>query len=812
VTTLNVAGAVSGAGVTLTNPGGITFALSSTLSAGAGGTVALNVSGGAINASGGAITAGVLNDSVMTGWAATFTDTSNAVTTLGPFAATGQLSLTDNVPTLNVTGAVSGSGVTLRNTGGITFVAASTLSAGASGAVELDATGGSINAAQGAITAAVLTDTVMTGGAATFTDAANVVTTLGPFAAAGELSLTDTVPTLNVAGAVSGSGVTLNNPDGIMFVGGGSRLSVGAVGTVELDASRGAINAEFGVITAAVLTDTVATGGAATFTQVGNAVTTLGPFAATGQLSLTDNVPTLNVTGAVSGSGVTLRNTGGITFVAASTLSAGTSGTVELDATGGSINAAQGAITAAVLTDTDTTGGAARFTDAANAVTTLGPFAARGELSLIDTVPTLNVAGAVSASGVMLNNPGGITFATGSTLSAGAGGTVELDAASGANNAALGAITAGVLMDTVPTGGAATLTDAANAVGTLGPFAATGLLSLTDNVPTLTIAGAVSGAGVALNNTGGMTFAALSTLSAGVTGTLTLNALGGSIDASRGAITAGVLTDSVTTDGAATFTDLANAVATLGPFASTGTLSLTDHTALTLTGILSAPLIIINTQTNPLTMAAGTTLVTSGTAAPNQLTLTPGQVPTNPPPSNGVGAYFSSGAFTQLGTGTVTPITGSANTILSLSVVDGANVTFAGLTAPTTWLILGLDAADSKVTGTVAVKSLTLVLPANSVPSDFSVTLQGTVGGVSGQEAAGEGGIIPTKGATIQFNNCPIGTVGCVLLSGVPVPAGSPLQFLTLGILVAPSDEGDLLLPLVSDEDFLTCLLRKDCN
>jgi len=59
---------------------------------------------------------------------------------------------------------------------------------------------------------------------------------------------------------------------------------------------------------------------------------------------------------------------------------------VDLDATGGPINAAQGAITAAVLTDTGTTGGAATFTDAANAVTTLGPFAARGELSLIDTV------------------------------------------------------------------------------------------------------------------------------------------------------------------------------------------------------------------------------------------------------------------------------------------------------------------------------------------------------------------------------------------------------------------------------------------
>jgi hypothetical protein len=115
----------------------------------------------------------------------------------------------------------------------------------------------------------------------------------------------------------------------------------------------------------------------------------------------------------------------------------------------------------------------------------------------------------------------------------------------------------------------------------------------------------------------------------------------------------------------------------------------------------------------------------------------------------------------------------------------------------------------------VTLKSLTVKLPADSNPSQFSVALVGTLNGVNGQEAAGEAGVIPTKGATIRFNDCPIGTVGCVLLSGALVPVGNPLQYLTLGILVAPNDEGDLLLPLVSDEDFLSCLLRtdrKDCN
>src|SRR5208283_4959212 len=144
--------------------------------------------------------------------------------------------------------------------------------------------------------------------------------------------------------------------------------------------------------------------------------------------------------------------------------------------------------------------------------------------------------------------------------------------------------------------------------------------------------------------------------------------------------------------------------------------------AMTLSGTLTAPLIVINTQAFPLTMAAGTTLVTGGTAPPNQLTVALGQVPTNSPASGGVGAYFSSGTFAQLGTATVTPIAGGADSILFVNVRNGDNVTFAGLTGPTTWLIVGLDAAGSKVIGSLAVKSLTVELPANSVPSDFTVT------------------------------------------------------------------------------------------
>src|SRR5208282_5884295 len=132
-----------------------------------------------------------------------------------------------------------------------------------------------------------------------------------------------------------------------------------------------------------------------------------------------------------------------------------------------------------------------------------------------------------------------------------------------------------------------------------------------------------------------------------------------------------------------------------------------------------------------------------------------------------------------------------------------------------TWLVLSLAAPGSNVTGNVNVNQLTLVLPLNSNPANFTVSLTGTVNGISGKDAAAQSGVIPVHGATLQFNNCPIGTVGCVVLSGALIPVGNPIQFLSLGMLVNPNDESDLLLPLVSDEDYLACLLRTDrtdCN
>ena len=52
------------------------------------------------------------------------------------------------------------------------------------------------------------------------------------------------------------------------------------------------------------------------------------------------------------------------------------------------------------------------------------------------------------------------------------------------------------------------------------------------------------------------------------------------------------------------------------------------------------------------------------------------------------------------------------------------------------------------------------------------------------------------------MNSCPIASVNCVLLPTEGVPAGNPLDEIFIGSFFNPQDEGDLLLPIVSDQDY----------
>jgi hypothetical protein len=118
-----------------------------------------------------------------------------------------------------------------------------------------------------------------------------------------------------------------------------------------------------------------------------------------------------------------------------------------------------------------------------------------------------------------------------------------------------------------------------------------------------------------------------------------------------------------------------------------------------------------------------------------------------------------------------------------------------GIVAPNSWLILGLS-NGAKATGGVTVLRLDTVFTGQAA----GTTLSGTVGGLGGEAAAGASHIAPGTSATFRINGCPIGSINCVLLTTQGIPTGSPLNNFVFGSIFDPSDDDDLLLPLVSDE------------
>ena len=430
--------------------------------------------GGTLNATGQTITlvnttsqgidagSGVIDAAVLTGSSAgtiSFTDASNAIGTVSNFVNTsGSFLLTDSVP-LKITGTLNAAGQT----------------------VTLTETGGGIDASNGAIDAATLTGS--TTGAATFTDASNAIGTLNNFTNTnGSFSLTDSVA-LTVTGTLNATGQT-----------------------VTLNDTGGGIDASAGQIIATSLTGSA--NGDALFSDSANQIGTFAGFTDNvGQVSLADSI-FLTLTGTLDPTTVTLVDPMGI------------------DGSG-----------AAIIADTLTgsTGGVATFTNAGNEIGTLGNFTnTSGSFSLTDSV-ALKITGTLNA----------------------AGQTVTLVDTGGGIDASAGVINAATL--TGSTTGAATFTDASNAIGTLGGFTnASGNFSLTDS-EALTMTATLDATGQ----------------------TVTLVDTGGAIDASHGVINAATLTGS--TAGDATFT-ANNTIGVLDAFQAGGSLNLTDAQALAING------------------------------------------------------------------------------------------------------------------------------------------------------------------------------------------------------------------------------------
>ena len=223
--------------------------------------------------------------------------------------------------------------------------------------------------------------------------------------------------------------------------------------TVTLNDTGGGIDAHAGVIDAAMLTGSA--NGDALFSDGANKIGTFANFTDdAGSVSLSDSI-FLTITGTIDPTTLTLVDTGG------------------------GIDSSGAAIIAGTLTGS--TNGVATFTNAGNDIGTLNNYTnTQGAFSLTDSV-ALKITGTLNATGQ----------------------TVTLVDTGGGINASQGVIEAATL--TGSTKGAATFTDAANAIGTLNGFETNGnAFSLTDSTA-LAMTATLDAAGqtVTLVDTGG---------------------------------------------------------------------------------------------------------------------------------------------------------------------------------------------------------------------------------------------------------------------------------------------------------------------
>ena len=838
VPSLSVLGTIAAPAVSLTAD---SMMIAGDVTDGGAGTVALIATLGTIGETG-TLIAGTLTGSSTAGTSLTgATATTNRVAVLGNFFAPG-FTLDDGA-NLTVTGALAGGpSATVLDHGTLTVASGGTVSAtaisltagniaipglvtdGGAGTATLVANLGTISE-PGTLIAGTLSGSAAA--AATFSGATpttDQVAAVSSFTAAG-FTLNDG-SSLTVSGVLNGgpSVTVLDNGNVTIGVGGTviagavgliannlailGKLTDGGAGTVSLTANTGGISEPGTLIAGTLSGSSVGATSLTGATASANQVATLGNFTSFG-FTLNDG-HALAVNGTLNGGpGATVIDTGVLTIGGTVTASAvgltagniaipgvvtdGGSGSVSLTATAGSIGET-GSLTAGTLT-----GGATASANltGSNQVANLGNFTA-ASFSLNDGA-ALTVGGNLAATAVALDAP---SISIPGAISAGSNGTVGLTATAGTIGEP-GAITAGTLFGSAA---GAAMFSGADQIATLGNFTAN-TINLSDG-SNLAINGAVNGGPLAnLTVAGTLTIngllsANLVSLTTGggiiIPGTLqdansvTVNT-GGSI-VETGALIADLLTGnaagtvSLTGNPAGT----SNQVLQLGNFTA-GSFSLNDGTSLLISGVLTAPYININTGAGAITFANGATIVTGGTPRP------PGAINTYPSATTStVGAFLTSAEFTQQGSSFDAGIGGGPN-IVRVDVTGAGNINFdknAGLFGPNTWLILGIDTGQA--TGSVFVQNLDVIRLGGS----GSTTLTGSIGGLSGPEAAGAAGIQPGPNSNYRFNSCPIHSVNCVLLPTQGVPTANPLNDINFGSVFNPDEQDDLLLPIVSDQDY----------
>ena len=760
----------------------------------------------------------------------------------GNLSVAGKLTapnITLNSPTITVTGSVGATtALTLASgAGGIQLNTGEILS-GAT--VDLSATGGGVTqVAIGTIIASsMLQSTAGVTGTVALAGTANTIASVGSFAVtSGDFSLVNT-GNLGVAGKLTAGNIALNSPT-ITVTGsvgattaltlasgaGGVLLNTGEIlsgATVDLSATgSGVTQVSTGMIVAnSVLQSASGVTGTVNLAGTGNTIASVGSFAVTsGNFSLVDT-GNLGVAGKLTASNIVMNSptitvTGSVGATTALTLAAGAGGiqlntgeilsgaTVDLSATGGGVTqVSTGTIAASsVLRSTSGVTGTVVLAGTANNVPSLGSFAVTiGNFTLLDSGNTgnLSVTGPVTAGNVTIAGAGTLTATgsigatTGVTLASGNGGiqlnsgailnapTVDLSATGGGvTESGTGSIIAStVLQSTNGVTGTVSLSNTANNVASVGPFAVTGgNFALVDNGNTgaLAVTGPVTAANVSIadantgtivvtGSIGATTSLVLASGSGGIklsaaeilsSATADLSTTGGGVtQVAGGIVNATVLTSSNGIGGAVSLPSTLNQIGTIGGMTVTGNLAVTDSQALTLAGKIAGSTVDLTTTVGGVTQAPGGTLLaaifTSSGGIAGALTLKSGanQIGT-------ISAVTATGAIAVLDStalslnGVVSAGAGSVD----LSTASGGVTQVGGA------LIAGTLTSGSNIAGTVTLMSSTNQIGTIAafasgglkLNDSIGVTLAGmvSVGNAGAMDISSTGGISQTASGVL---------------------------------------------------------------
>ena len=275
----------------------------------------------------------------------------------------------------------------------------------------------------------------------------------------------------------------------------------------------------------------------------------------------------------------------------------------------------------------------------------------------------------------------------------------------------------------------------------------------------------------------------------------------GDIEHTGGSLIAGTLTGSAAQ--LASFGSLTD-VATLGSFImQDSTFVLSNAGPLTIVGPVVA---------NQLTISAVGQLTLAGSAT-GGLFITGGYAPDDamaPQPGDSIITVIADGAtpaaIVETGTFEINAgpdaalYQGASNVAASLFLYTSPNGTIsfagdpAGLDAPSLDLALGAG-PGGVITGNTNLWHLEIL-------NALNVDLTGTIGGISGQLAAGQASVVPFPQTGYRFNTCPIGSVNCVLLSVETLPAGDPLENFDISSRKRKWFDQNITLPGVAARDF----------